>query len=46
MINKIDNEETHLYKDFINELSKININGISPIEGLNILNDIIKKYVK
>jgi DNA mismatch repair protein MutS len=46
MINKIDNKETHLYKDFINELSKININGISPIEGLNILNDIIKKYVK
>jgi len=46
MINKIDIKETHLYKDFINELSKININGISPIEGLNILNDIIKKYVK
>ena len=46
MIDKIDNKDAHLYNDFINELSKININEISPIEGLNILNDIIKKYAK
>jgi DNA mismatch repair protein MutS len=46
LINKIDKEENHHYKDIINELSKININDISPIESLNILNKIIKKYVK
>jgi len=46
LINKIDKEENHHYEDIINELSKININDISPIESLNILNKIIKKYVK
>ena len=46
LINKIDKEENHLHKDLMNELSKININDISPLESLNILNEIIKKYVK
>ena len=46
LINKIDNQENHLHQNLINDLAKININDISPIEGLNILNEIIKKYVK
>ena len=46
LINKIDNQENHLHQDLINDLAKININDISPIESLNILNEIIKKHVK
>ena len=46
LINKIDNQENHLHQNLINDLAKININDISPIESLNMLNEIIKKYVK
>jgi len=46
LINKIDNQENHLHQDLINDLAKININDISPLESLNILNEIIKKHVK
>ena len=35
------NNKSNLSQDFINELRKINIDGISPIEGLNILNNIL-----
>ena len=42
----VDNDKNYLSQDFINQLTKININDISPIESLNILNDIIKKYFK
>ena len=34
----------NICKDFINDLNQIKINDISPLEGLNILNELIKKY--
>jgi len=39
-------DNINLSKDLINELKKIKINDISPLEGLNILNEMIKKYGK
>ena len=46
MIKNKDSNNINLSKDIINELKKIKINDISPLEGLNILNEMIKKYVK
>ena len=39
-------ESNNISPDLINSLRKININNISPIEALNLLSHIIKKYVK
>ena len=46
IVNQIEDSNHNLYEDLINELGMININDTSPIEALNILNIIIKKYVK
>ena len=46
IISNIDKNKNNLSQDFVDELIKINIDEISPIEGLNILNNMIKKYVK
>ena len=37
-------KKINVSKDFINDLNQIKINDISPLEGLNILNELIKKY--
>ena len=44
IVKSMENDNTNISKDFINQLNKIKINDISPIEALNILNELIKKY--
>ena len=46
IIRNLEKNKNNFTEDFINELKKINIDEISPLEGLNILNEMIKKYVK
>ena len=46
IISNLEKNKNNFTEDFINELKKINIDEISPLEGLNILNEMIKKYVK
>ena len=46
IISKINNNQTDISQDLINHLKQIDINNISPLEALNLLNGIIKKYVK
>ena len=38
--------KNHISSDLINTLQSIDVNNISPIEALNLLSHIIKKYVK
>ena len=44
IINDLEDKKINVSKDFINDLNQIKINDISPLEGLNILNELIKKY--
>ena len=44
IINDLEDKKINISKDFINDLNQIKINDISPLEGLNILNELIKKY--
>ena len=44
IVKDMEDDNINISKDFINELNKIKINDISPIEALNILNELIKKY--
>ena len=46
IISKISQNQNNISLDLINNLKSIDINNISPIEALNVLNHIIKKYVK
>jgi len=46
IISKINDNQTDISQDFINHLKQIDINNTSPLEALNLLNGIIKKYVK
>ena len=46
IISKINDNQTDISQDFINHLKQIDINNTSPLESLNLLNGIIKKYVK
>ena len=46
IISNLEKNKNNFTEDFINELKKINIDEISPLEGLNILNEMIKRYVK
>ena len=46
IISKISNSQHNISSDLINSLKSIDINNISPIEALNLLSHIIKKYVK
>ena len=46
IISKIDVQKNDISVDIINYLKQIDINNISPLEALNLLNNIIKKYVK
>ncbi len=46
IISKIDVQKNDISVDIINHLKQIDINNISPLEALNLLNNIIKKYVK
>ena len=46
IISKISKNQHNVSLDLINSLKSIDINNISPIEALNLLSHIIKKYVK
>ena len=46
IISKINNNQHNVSPDLINSLKSIDINNISPIEALNLLSHLIKKYVK
>lgn len=46
IIKNNDSDKINISKDLVNELKQIKINTISPLQGLNILNEMIKKYVK
>ena len=46
IIKNNDSDKINISKDLVNELKQIKINAISPLEGLNILNEMIKKYGK
>ena len=46
IISEIDVDKNDISEDLINNLKQIDINNISPLEALNLLNYIIKKYVK
>jgi len=46
IISKISKDQHKVSLDLINNLKTIDINNISPIEALNLLSHIIKKYVK
>ena len=46
IISKIDTSQSDISIDLINHLKQIDINNTSPLEALNLLNGIIKKYVK
>ncbi|MAR14851.1 MAG: DNA mismatch repair protein MutS, partial [Candidatus Marinimicrobia bacterium] len=46
IISKISKNQNNVSLDLINSLKSIDINNISPIEALNLLSHIIKKYVK
>ena len=46
IISGIDVDKNDISEDLINNLKQIDINNISPLEALNLLNYIIKKYVK
>ena len=46
IITDIANDKSAESIDFVNDLKKIDINNTSPIEGLNLLSDLIKKHVK
>ena len=46
IIKNNDSDKINISKDLVNELKQIKINDISPLEGLNILNEMIKKYGK
>ena len=45
IINDLENKKINVSEDLISDLSQIKINDISPLEGLNILNELIKKYI-
>ena len=46
IISRISKNQHNISSDLINNLKSIDINNISPIEALNLLSHIIKKYVK
>ena len=46
IILKVSKSQHNVSSDLINNLRSIDINNISPIEALNLLSHIIKKYVK
>ena len=46
IISKINQDHHQVSSDLVNSLKSIDVNNISPIEALNLLSHIIKKYVK
>ena len=44
IINDLENNKVNISNDFLNDLKQIKIDEISPLEGLNILNELVKKY--
>ena len=46
ILSKISNQDSNSTNDLITNMKQIDINNISPIEALNILSHLLKKYVK
>ena len=46
ILSKISNQDSNSVNDLITNMKQIDINNISPIEALNILSHLLKKYVK
>ena len=46
ILSKISNQDSNSTNNLIANMKQIDINNISPIEALNILSHLLKKYVK